>query len=262
MRASVEARLVGELASARELAAPRTHALRRDSAIAAQHASVTTFLDYCRENAAELLRTIRVEADAATASYTEAHAASEEILREPTARRQAAGELVTALVPCLGGGDFPHAQDWTIPADLAVVPMPRTALDIIERARDVAAYDERRADEAEAVRLRAEQSAVDARDRDLAVRAAGEELGHLIAKGHRGELAHVERESLARGTHPLQIDMERLRSGTLSEAREALHDVTLAGMRGLLNAADSAALAHGDHAAQSAVERLTTEVAA
>jgi hypothetical protein len=92
--------------------------------------------------------------------------------------------------------------------------------------------------------------------------AAHEELGHVIARGHRGELSHAERESLARGTHPLQLDIERLKGGTLTEAREALHDVTLAGMRGLLNPTDAAALAHGDHAAQSAVERLTTEVAA
>jgi hypothetical protein len=185
------------------------------------------------------------------------------MLREPTTRRQAAGAVMVALIPCLDGANFPYESDWTVPEDLAAVPLPRTALDVMERAKDVPAYDARRTAEAEAVARQAEQRAADARARDARVVAAGEELGHLIAKGHRGEFAHAERESLARGTHPLQERIERLKGGTLTEAREALHDVTLEGMRGLLSATDAASVARGDHPAQVDVERLTPiEVAA
>jgi hypothetical protein len=256
-RSSVETSLAGALASATNLAAPHVQQLRRDSTLAAQAASVTAFLDYCRENAAELLRTVRVEADAATSAYVEAQAAAEELLREPTARRQEAGAVVTALVLCSGDAGFPFEQDWAVPEELDLVPMPRTSLEVIERAKDPAAYDERRAAEAEAARLAAEQHAADLSDRDEAVKAAGAELGHVIARGHRGELSHAERESLARGEHPLQMDLERLKRGTLSEAKEALHDIELRGMRGHLNAVDAAALARGAHPAQVEVERLT-----
>jgi hypothetical protein len=262
LRPAVEAELSGALASATNLASPHVQQLRRDSAIAAQQAAVTAFLTYCRENAAELLRTVRVEADASTAGYVEAAAAAEEMLREPTARRQEAGAVIAALIPCLGGADFPYEASWSVPDDLAVVPLPQAALEVIERARDTAAYDEHRADEAEAARLAAEQHAADLRDRDEAVHATGIELGHLIAKGHRGELSHAERESLARGEHPLQVQMEQLSHGTLSEAKIALHDIELRGMRGHLNAVDAAALARGAHPAQQAVARLSEPVAA
>jgi hypothetical protein len=77
IRSSVEAKLVGDLASARELAAPRVHQLRRESAITAERAAITAFLDFCREHAGELLREVRAEADAATAAYVEAQAAAE-----------------------------------------------------------------------------------------------------------------------------------------------------------------------------------------
>jgi hypothetical protein len=256
IRSQVEAELVSSLASAREANAPHVHQLRRDSAIAAQHSAVTTFLAYSSEHAGELLRTIRVEADGAAAAYIEAQAAAEELLRGPTARRQEAGELVRALVLCLAGC-FPYPADWSVSDELAVSPLPSPALEVIERAENPAAYDERRADEAEAARVEAEERAADARDRDARVVVAGEELGRLVARGHRGQLSHSERESLARGTHPLQTDLERLRGGTLSQALETFHDIELRGMRGHLNAVDAAAIARGNHPAQVAVERLT-----
>jgi hypothetical protein len=257
IRPEAEADLAAKLATMTNLASPHVQTLRRDSAIAAQHAAVTAFLTFCRENSAELLRGVRTEADAATSAYVEGQAAAEELLSAPTARRQAAGELVTALIPCLGDACYPYEADWSVPEDLALVPLPQAALEVIERARDTAAYDARRADEAEAARAAAEQAAVDLRDRDEAVHATGIELGHLIAKSHRGELSHSERESLARGEHPLQVQMERLSRGTLSQAQTALHDVELRGLRGHLSGADSAALARGAHPAQVAVERLT-----
>jgi hypothetical protein len=209
-----------------------------------------------------LLRGVRVEADAATAGYVEAQAAAEELLREPTARREQAGAVVAALIPCLGDACYPYEADWAIPEDLAVVPLPKAAIEVIERDRDTEAYDERQANDAESARQAAEQAAADLRDRDEAVHAAGIELGHVIARGHRGELTHAERELLQRGQHPLQQDLERLKRGTRTEALEALHDVELRGMRGHLNPVDAAAVARGEHPTQVAVARLSEPVAA
>lgn len=255
VRSATESKLAAVLDSARALAAPRVHELRRDSAAAAYRDAAVKFSRFCRDNAATLLEEVRPEAEAATAAYLEAQDAAEELLCEPTARRQAAGALVRSLVPCLDGAEFP-AGDWTVPEDLGTTPLPPAAFEVIERAKDTAGYDARRQAEADAAARLAEREAAEAVERENQLVTTQEALNRLSSRAVHGRLDNVERDLLNLGEHPLQIAVEQLKKGTLAEARETLTGVVLANFRGKLDQEDSADLLRGNHPAQRHVEAL------